>query len=202
MSKRFLLGLGLSGTALLAGVISVAVFVPGENVTRVLAVLGFIVALGKTAYDVWEKERERRKKKEDNVEKLRVAPTLQSHDADIETLGLRVHNAGKSAVSIHRVQLIYRRDGVEQAVTLHTHADVRRQSLRGLDTTCRLEPQEHVDFFLAVTAADAGGFVLPQQLANWPAEDFWMTIETLSGAKEIVPGEHFLKLLSRYAHAA
>ena len=64
MSKRVLIGLSVLGVALIAAVILVAVYVPGDNITRGLAVLGFLIALGKTGYDIWEKERERRKKLE------------------------------------------------------------------------------------------------------------------------------------------
>ncbi|MCI0701462.1 MAG: hypothetical protein L0241_10310, partial [Planctomycetia bacterium] len=68
MSKRTLVALTVLGITLITGVILVAVYVPGDNITRGLAVLGFIVAVGKTGYDIWDKERERRKKATDSIE--------------------------------------------------------------------------------------------------------------------------------------
>lgn len=62
MSRRMLIGASALGLVLVTIVILVAVFVPGENITRGLAVFGFLVALGKTVYDIADKERARRKK--------------------------------------------------------------------------------------------------------------------------------------------
>ena len=42
----------------------VAVFIPGEYVTRGLALLGLAVPLAKAGYDIWDKERERAKRPE------------------------------------------------------------------------------------------------------------------------------------------
>ena len=58
---------------------------PGETTTRVIAVCGVLAAIGKTVYDIYDKERERKKKSEESRERVKAIPNLQaaSVEADV-----------------------------------------------------------------------------------------------------------------------
>lgn len=63
VSKWQVVGLVVGGV-IVVGVLGVAAFVPGDVVSRIIGVSGFIVAAGKVGYDIWEKAAEKRKKHE------------------------------------------------------------------------------------------------------------------------------------------
>jgi hypothetical protein len=81
------------GVLLVAGVMLVAFFVPGEFVTRAIAVLGVLIAVAKTAYDIVDKERERRKKASEGVERIK-ATVCYSKAWSRRLFGVEIYNEG------------------------------------------------------------------------------------------------------------
>jgi hypothetical protein len=114
-NKLLLLGVGL---LILVGVVLVAFLIPGESITRFIAVAAFVTTLSKIIYDVWDKERERLKKAEDKKEKIKATPVfnpiggkqwlLGAVDIDLDKcfiVGVELYNEGVCSVNIKKVSL-------------------------------------------------------------------------------------------------
>jgi hypothetical protein len=73
-------------------VVPLAFLIPGDTGTRLVATLAFVVALGKSAYDVWDKERERIKKAEETREKVTATVRFGCWDTTGHELGVVLYN--------------------------------------------------------------------------------------------------------------
>jgi len=131
MSLRW--GLVVGGLGMMV-VVAVAVFLPGDAVTRALVVIGYILAAIKTMYDIWEKERERKKKTEDGNEQLSLTPTFRWHDVGSRVVGVEAYNSGKVPVAIRSAALVVKTElGESEAYPLETMTPPkhRKRSVNG-----------------------------------------------------------------------
>ena len=108
MRNRNYLVLGAIAAAAVV-VVPLAFLIPGETGTRLVAALAFVVALGKVAYDVWEKEGERARRADEAREKVRAAAKYGYWDSTGEELGVLLYNESASVpVHIRAVVCHYR----------------------------------------------------------------------------------------------
>ena len=81
-------------------VVPLAFLIPGETGTRLVAALAFVVALGKAAYDVWDKERERTKNADESRENVKAIAKYGYWDSTGEELGVLLYNESL-AIPVH-----------------------------------------------------------------------------------------------------
>jgi hypothetical protein len=126
-----------------------------EDPTRRIAIFGAAVAFGslivnylKTAYDLWDKERERKKKDGEGKERIKATVLLKRtyfKNGPSFHIGVTLYNEGNRPVNIKRVCLKF--DGGEIPL-------LANESLRQLGILCideselnrKLEPKDHHDF--------------------------------------------------------
>ena len=72
----------------------------------VVATLGILVAGAKNAYDVLDKERERRKKEDESREVLTATAEFCNYDSGTKQVGVELYNGGKSTVPVKQVRLV------------------------------------------------------------------------------------------------
>ena len=84
---------------LVAAVVIPVVFFQGENTTKTVAVAGFLISLagflislGKTLYNVFDKERERKKKSQESQERVKVTARYGHWDSTGTELGVVIYN--------------------------------------------------------------------------------------------------------------
>jgi hypothetical protein len=90
-------------------VVSLAFIIPGEIATRLIAASAFVIAMGKTAYDIWDKERERTKKANESRENVKATVKYGYWDSTGEELGVILYNESSSTpVHIQSVNCHYK----------------------------------------------------------------------------------------------
>jgi hypothetical protein len=107
--KNAIIGGGF--VAAIVAVLLVTLLVKGETVTKVVAVAGCILALGKTGWDMIEKDLERQKKAEEGKEKIKATPKYGHYNSTAEELGVLIYNEGNAPVSIESVVCHWVRGG-------------------------------------------------------------------------------------------
>lgn len=173
-----------AAAVVLAGV-GIAVWVERDDLTKQLAVFAAVVALGglvvnygKAAYDVWDKERERRKKEADAQERVTATPVFTWHDTAESVVCVDLYNVGAATVHIKRAALVVRdAAGVEAAEVLCVGD--------GFDPRCKLGPKDHARFRSTTGDKRFGGVAL----AKLPPPDLWIVVESFVGEVARVRGE-------------
>lgn len=168
----------------LAG-IGIAVWVEHDDLTKQLAVFAVVVALGsflvnygKAAYDVWDKERERRKKEADAQERILATPVFTWHDTAESVVCVDLYNAGAAVVHIKRAALVVRDATGGEAVEVLCAGD-------GFDPRCKLGPKDHARFRSITSDKRFAGVAL----AKLPPTDLWIVVESFVGEVARVRGE-------------
>lgn len=196
------------GFASLVGAVLLAVFVPGENVTRLIAVGGFLVTLGKAGYDIWEKAQERRKKEEEKAEKVRATLILGGGGYNGMDLKVELFNHGTTRVAIKQVALCGVFKGhdfsfplaMPDADSLHRLTFYREQlDISIHPTRVTLEPKEHADFYLSSLlhlAGDPTRFGV-KDFVGLEAGSFWVVVESFNGELKRIDGAEIQDAIRR-----
>jgi hypothetical protein len=185
VSKRNLLVFLAAPLLVLFAGAGVARWVERDDVTKQLAVFaavvalgGFLVNYGKVAYDVWDKERDRRKKENDAQERVQATPFFTWHGTADSVACLDVYNAGAATVHIRRVALVVR-DAAGTATAEQLYVG------DSSDTRCKLGPKDHARFQLFTGDKRFQGVAL----AKLSPENLWIVVESFTGELARVRGE-------------
>lgn len=183
MSNKRKLLIGLIVLVTIA-VILVVLLVPGDTTTRAVALLSFVITVGKVAYDIFDKERDRKKKAEESRERVRATAKYGHWDSTGEELGVVIYNEGSTPVHIQSVNCYYRRgDG----------SDVQQVGLdnMGHQETELLQPKHVAKFRYGLFKED-----VLREIASLPKEDVWITINSYQGEICRVSGEDIIRVLN------
>ena len=172
-------GIGLFVVAVVVG----AFLVPGEFTTRAIAVLGFVVATGKTGYDVWDKERERRKKSEEGKERIKATPKFDNFNTAEPELGVVIYNDGTTPVHIESVVCRYdAADGYKPTEFVLFNLDAQPSEL--------LQPKHTTNFvFGQFDHLDMDG------MEDATDERLWIIVRSHGGGEWRIPGRDIAKVL-------
>lgn len=187
MSTQKVVLLSVVGVLLLVGVVLVAFLLPGEHITRGIAVVGLLLTLGKGAYDIFNSERERRKKAGDSAEKVKATPDIDDHGY----LCVQLYNYGSTLVHISRVALVVKEEtGQVYRQLITNERSVRttnsRVYLGESDDTVKLDIKDNAYFTLRY----GGDKFKLAALHNLPYESLWIVVESYSsGEITRVPGD-------------
>lgn len=110
MSRRNKVLIGLLAVIAVA-IPLIALLYPRQGTKDAVAVLGCLIGLGKIAYDIIDKERERKNKAEQARERLRVSPRYGMWESTGMELGVVIYNEGATTVHIESVECRYRATG-------------------------------------------------------------------------------------------
>jgi hypothetical protein len=158
-------------------------WLPGQGTTTIVAITALLVTAGKTAYDIIEKDWERKRKAEENREKIIVSPKYGIWDTTSPNLGVEIYNAGPNPVSIESVNIHYIPPGGAEVITKsltnmqYMHTDLVESKHRG-------------KFFMDSFEIDP-----VQVLGNLPAKHVWIAVKTHEGQEERVDGKQILLAL-------
>jgi hypothetical protein len=168
----------------LAIVVALAFLIPGETATRLIATLAFVIALGKTAYDIWDKERERSKKADESREKIRAVAKYGNWDSTGTELGVILYNESASTpVHIQSVVCHYKSaDGESERQVNFVNMKYGREELS--------EPKHSARFRDGDSHAD-----LHQLFVTLPEEWLWITVTSYQGEVSRVSGKEIKKVL-------
>lgn len=151
----------------------------GDAVTRTIAVLGFALTMGKAAYDIYDKERERKKKAEEGRERIKAIMKYGLWDSSGLDLGVVIYNEGTSPVHIESVICHFGSEQAEFSTTYHH----QRTKLIG--------PKDKANF----TFKSLGNNV-SNRISELPKETVWLVISSYQGEICRVEGEEILKVLN------
>ncbi len=198
MSNRLLYGVIAVGSLLLIAVVTVAVLVPGDSVTRSLIVVGYLIGFAKTAYDIWDKERERGKKAEDSKEKVQATAICRDHpnDSDEINIGTEIYNQG-AFVNIRSVTLTARSStGVVNEFSLVTNErEVKTDDFvyeSQFDKGAKIDPKHNVRFFLNGKTPSWGYFT------SLPPENLWISVLSFNGEVARITGDQIHKAINHF----
>ncbi|MFO0799546.1 MAG: hypothetical protein U0804_18915 [Gemmataceae bacterium] len=192
----------------------VALLVDPYDLTRQISVFGGVVAvfallgnLGKIGYDIWDKERDRKKKDEDKKEKLKATALysppvskLRYSSPGIDpdgvcVVGVKIYNEGSAPVHVKSVRLVCREGTTHfEPVPLYVEAG-KTESF-----TCLIEPKHFADFYTVGLTTRVKGSTLGGILAD----DFRIEVETFGtdGVLVTVPGTAILYEVGKMNPAA
>jgi hypothetical protein len=192
--------------AALVGAVLLAVFVPGDNVTRLLGVGGFVVAAGKAAFDIWDKAQERKKRDEEKAEKVRATLIIGGggyHGMDFK---VELYNHGSTRVAIKQVALCGKFRGHNFAIALaipDSESMLRYNFNREpLDIDLfpkrvNLEPKEHAVFYLwhLLHLPDSPTPFGVKDLVGLGADSFRVVVESFNGELSRITGSEIHKAI-------
>jgi hypothetical protein len=195
--------------AVAVAVVVVALTIPGEAATRVIAVGGFFLALAKTFYDIWDKERDKRRKEDESRERIHADARAEpdEHGSSILTFRVNVYNPCPFDIHICKVSLKWHRPGSdEESVVLHTDNTLELPSPAQVPsvrvvTSCQrsrdLAPRRGASFYV----------LAPQQkslraVSECPADAVSVDIETHAGVVERIPGDKVVQAILEVLRAA
>jgi hypothetical protein len=164
---------------------TVGLLVPGEGVTRLIAVFALLVAAVKTIYDIWKKERETK-------ELVKATPAFREYDT-AEIVGVELYNAGTSPMAIKRVALVVKTDtgklsefmpSESEAVRLENCYFQEASTLPESVSRFELGPKKHARFHL-----DRHTELTIDWLLKQPADTFCIVVESFMGEVARVLGK-------------
>jgi hypothetical protein len=199
MPKWTLFGLLTAPVVIVLVAFAAAHLFAPDDPTRQIAIIavvfaggGFAVNYGKNAYDVWDKERERRKKSEENKERLRIIPTYRRYDSGKSVVGVQIYNEGKVPVAIRAVTLCIDTAEIKNVFPLFMISGRSKDGMEEYAVTKKLEPHEHVDFFVPFGEGPS-----TKELVMFAPNSLWIRIELFSGGSEQVSGEEIRRAIYR-----
>jgi hypothetical protein len=169
----------------------------GDWVTRIIAVVGFAVTAGKVAYDIWDKERDRKKKADEKKEKVRTFALCKRQQGGFN-LSVDIYNDGAAKIHIRNVYLAFTENGFKNQYQLV--ADPPRPAV----TSVTFSPSAHLRTFTSIPKLtswelDTKGKVLfylntSQHLpAPGVCPDLRIVIESYQGEVAVVPESEWNK---------
>jgi len=176
---------------LAAAVVILGVVFQGENTTKTVAVVvavavavaGFLISVVKPLYDVFDKERERKKRSQESQERVKVTAKYGHWDSTGTELGVVIYNEGSTTLHIQSVACHYiPSDGVKEELIFSN-----------LNYACTelLEPKHTAKFH-----CDSFKEVVLKQISTLPKENVWITINSYQGEIYRVGGEEIIKVLN------
>ena len=165
-------------------VVPLAFLIPGETGTRLVATLAFVVALGKAAYDVWDKERDRTKKAEETRERVKATAKYGYWDSTGEELGVLLYNES-SNTPVHI-----------QSVVCH-YRPPSSQTVESLELFSLNHKTEELLLPKHATKFRDGGFHGPvlKLLASLPEDCVWISVTSYQGEVCRVEGREIQAVL-------
>jgi hypothetical protein len=180
-NKRIIL-IGLFALALV--VVLVVFLVPGDKTTRAVAAFGVFFTIAKIVYDICDKERERKKKAEENRERVKAEARYGWWDTTGFELGVVIYNEGTTPVHIQSVTCHYiPRDGSQETTLALDNMERGRTQLLHPRHTARFRYGLFKDEELS-------------KIAALPKENVWITINSYQGEIYRVAGEDIIKVLN------
>jgi hypothetical protein len=189
--------------------ILVARIVDKHDVTRQVAVysgvvstLGLLASAGKVIYDVWDKERDRKKKDEEKKERVKVAVVLDIEHLPGFTFNVDVYNDGPQPIAIKRVAYIITVDGENHENILVSKTAPQPKIFDGitvyerdLDPRPVIDYKQHKTFYLSVNrwVLDA------ERLDKVPADQFNIVVDSFA-TEELarISGDEIKKVIMDY----
>jgi hypothetical protein len=148
--------------------------------TTALATTGFIVAVSKTAYDIIDKERERKKKADEGRERVKATARFGMWNSTGHELGVVIYNEGSQQINIKHVVFNHMMGGTPHQISF-SNKDYRNEEL--------LSPKDTAKFW------DTNANLKPAIVATMPPESVNITIESYQGVIYRVSGEEIIKAL-------
>jgi hypothetical protein len=184
MSRRMIYGAVSAASLVLIAVALVALLVPNEGISRLIAFLALVMTFGKTVYDVWKKEGETK-------ERVKATPVFTSYDLT-QAFGVELYGAGNAAVAIKRVALAVKTDNGDVLEFMLSESEAERlgngiyqeaASLPESVSRFELAPKKHVRFFL-----DRHTEWTCDRLLGMPADSFCIAVDSFMGTVARVDG--------------
>lgn len=169
---------------LTAAALLIILLFPGEKTTTIVAITALLVTTAKAGYDIYEKERERKKMVDDRREKLIVTARYGMWDTTSPNLGVLIYNAGPSPVRLMSVTCHYISSG--------STAEMKIEFTNMKSIPTELVPSKHTAKF----RDDDFKVDTKSVLAELPANDVWITIATQEGTTIRVDGKDILSVLN------
>ena len=185
MFTRTRLFIGAIVLAVIA-VLVVGFVVHGDMTTRIIALLGFLFAAAKIAYDVYDQERERQNKAEENREKVKVIPKYARWDHTTPVLGVVIYNDGSTPVHIRSVVFHFRVGGEEKTTWLSDYESQPGGLLERKDKAKYRDAGEMIDGNIQVDY---------EPLLALPESDVWIVVTSYQGEIARVTGDEILRVL-------
>jgi hypothetical protein len=167
---------------MIAAAIFAILFYPSERATGTVAIAALLVTTGKTAYDIFDKERERQESADDRREKLLVKPRYGMWDSTGIELGVLIYNASPSAVHVSCARCYYRQDNETKKLDL---LDMKR-------LPAQVIASKHTARFRCGASKED----ILNELAKLAPKDLWITVETHEGQSVTVDGDSVLAVLN------
>jgi hypothetical protein len=157
---------------------------PSEETTKIIAITAFLISTGKTGYDIYDKERERRKKAEEGRAKITATPKYGMWDTSGRELGVVIYNAGSAPVHIASVECHYvPTDGMGPKMLEFSNMGYKRTELLQPKHTAKFRSDHFLDEVLA-------------SLTRMPEKNIWISIKTREGEEFRVEGKEVLAALN------
>ncbi len=209
VTRRNVLGLVVVPVAVVILGMTAARLVDKNDQTRqiavfaaVIALCNFVVSMIKSAYDVWDKERERQKKEDDKKECIRATLKFGSHIVSEPDLIVELYNDGSTTVAIKSVKLVVNTESGQQAAEMLAFGELRtRYDMNGTPSqdrefvTCvKLEPKDHTRFS---TLGNTGVFK-HDELFKLPTENLTVVVESFNGEVARLEGSKIQEILKQH----
>jgi hypothetical protein len=155
---------------------------PSERTTTIVAITALLITTGKTGYDIYDKERERRRKSEESRERITATAKYGTWDSTGNELGVVIYNQGSAPVNIASVECGYTMSGESKTFEFTNMAFKRTEVV---------QPKHTVRF-------RCGGFhddVLAA-LARLPEKYVWITVKTQEGETVRIEGNEIIRALT------
>jgi hypothetical protein len=155
---------------------------PSEKTTTIVAIAALVITTGKSGYEIYEKERERKKKSEESREKVTATVRYGMWDSTGRELGAIIYNAGSAPVNIASVECHYTSGGESKVLEL---VNLRYQR-------SELVPSKHTVKFRCEAFKDD----LLEAMSKLPDKDVWISIKTQEGEVLKVDGKEIIRVLN------
>jgi hypothetical protein len=167
-----------------AAALLIILLYPGERTTTIVAITALLISTGKTGYDIYDKERERRKKAEEGRARITATAKYGMWDSSGRELGVVIYNAGSAPAHIACVECRYiPSDGTEVKTLEFSNISYKRSEL--------LQPKHTARFRSGCFKDDLLG-----AMAKLPEKNIWISIKTLEGEEFKVEGKEILAALN------